>query len=169
MLIDVKKPAPPSDDKRWKIVAATMRRHGETSHALIESLHTVQEAFGFIDKDALRFVAGTLRVPLSKAMGVATFYHHFQMKPKGKHTCVICTGTACYIKGVPELLSAVKEKFGIAPGDTTPDNNISLLTARCVGACGLAPVAVLDGEVMGKLTPAQLVERVGRCACHDAD
>lgn len=168
MPIAPSKPAPPSDDKRWKIVAGTMRRHGETPNALIETLHTVQETFGFIDKDALRFVAGSLRVPLSKAYGVATFYHHFQMKPKGEHTCVICTGTACYIKGVPELLAVMRGEFGISPGETTADNRVSLLTARCVGACGLAPVAVVDGDVMGKLTVSQLRERVGRCVRDDA-
>ena len=94
-------PQLPSDDKRWKIVEATARRHGREPHALIETLHTVQECFGYLDETALRFVAGLLRVPLSRVYGAATFYHFFTLKPKGKHTCVVCTGTACYIKGAP--------------------------------------------------------------------
>ena len=106
----VAKPTPPNQDKRWKLVEATMRRLGNQSHALIETLHTVQEAFGYLDEDALRFVATSLRVPLSQAYGVATFYHFFTLKPAGKHTCVVCTGTACYIKGAPQLLEAVEQR-----------------------------------------------------------
>jgi len=98
--------------------------------------------------------------------GVATFYHYFTMAPPGKHTCVICTGTACYIKGVPALLKALKEHFKVGLGETTPDGELSILSARCVGACGLAPVAVIDGKVVGKLTPeslsAHLKEVIGR-------
>ena len=86
-----RKPVAPSPDKRWKIVEATMRRLGNQSNGLIEALHTVQESFGYLDTDSLRFVATSLRVPLSQAYGVATFYHYFTMKPPGKHTCVVCT------------------------------------------------------------------------------
>jgi hypothetical protein len=94
-------PSLPSADKRWKIVDATARRYGREPHALIETLHTVQESFGYLDETALRYVAGSLKLPLSRVYGVATFYHFFTLKPKGKHTCVVCTGTACYIKGAP--------------------------------------------------------------------
>jgi bidirectional [NiFe] hydrogenase diaphorase subunit len=80
------------------MVEATARRHGREPHALIETLHTVQETFGYLDETALRFVAALLCVPLSRVYGVATFYHFFTLKPKGKHTCVVYTGTACYIK-----------------------------------------------------------------------
>ncbi len=155
-------PRLPSDDKRWKMVEATARRHGKEPHALIETLHTVQETFGYLDETALRFVAGTLRVPLSRVYGAATFYHFFTLKPKGRHTCVVCTGTACYIKGAPALLSAVEEKHGIRPGETTPDGELSVLTARCLGSCGLAPAAVLDNAVMGKLGPAEMLRRIER-------
>lgn len=151
------KPPLPSDDKRWKIVNATMRRHGYTAHALIETLHSVQDAFGFLDETALRFVAASLDVPLSKVYGVATFYHIFMLKPQGRHTCVVCTGTACYIKGADTLLAGIHSRYDINPGDTTADNRLSLLTARCVGACGLAPAVVLNGDVLGKQEIATLV------------
>jgi len=150
--------APPSDDKRWLLVNATMRRHGYQSHALIEALHTVQESFGYIDNDALVFVATSLDIPLSHALGVTTFYHFFSMKPHGRHTCSICTGTACYIKGSDELLRAIAATFDLAAGDTTPDNALSLTTARCLGACGLAPAGVLDDVVLPHQTPEKLVE-----------
>jgi bidirectional [NiFe] hydrogenase diaphorase subunit len=168
MLPNVRKIEPPSEDKRWRIVEATMRRNGFARHALIETLHSVQEAFGFLDEDSLRYVAGSLRVPPSQVYGVSTFYHLFSLKPAGKHTCVVCTGTACYIKGAPDLLDAFKQQYGIKPGETTADDQISLLTARCVGSCGVAPVAVFDGDVVGKLTPAASLDRAERWLEQDA-
>jgi len=153
---------PPSADKRWKIVEATARRHGREPHALIETLHTVQETFGYLDPTALRFVAAALCVPLSRVYGAATFYHYFTLKPKGRHNCVVCTGTACYIKGAPALLAAIEKEHGVKPGETTADGELSVLTARCLGSCGLAPAAVLDGAVAGKTSPDELLKRIQR-------
>lgn len=160
MLPTPKVVSPPSDDKRWKIVDGMMRRHGHQPYALIEVLHTIQETFGFLTDDALRYVAVSLRVPYSKVYGVATFYHFFTMKPPGQHTCVVCTGTACYIKGAPMLLNAVEEIAGIKAGETTKDGRLSLLTARCLGSCGLAPAVVFDGQVAGKITTESIKQRV---------
>ena len=151
--------SPPSDDKRWRVVDATMRRHGYAPSALIEALHSAQQSFGYLDEPSLRYVAGSLGVPLSRVYGVATFYHYFSMKPQGEHTCVVCTGTACYIKDSPALLQAIADELGVKPGETTADGKLSLLTARCLGTCGLAPAAVLDGQVVGRL---QAVELLGR-------
>ena len=153
---------PPSDDKRWKMVEATARRNGREPHALIETLHTVQECFGYLDETALRFVAALLCVPLGRVYGVATFYHFFTLKPKGKHTCVVCTGTACYIKGAPALLSAIEKTYSVKPGETTADGELSVLTARCLGSCGLAPAAVVDGAVLGRIGAPALLERIGK-------
>ena len=160
MVSYVAKPVAPSQDKRWKLVDATIRRQGAQPRGLIEALHTVQEAFGYLDVQALRYVAMSLRVPLSRAFGVATFYHFFTLKPAGEHTCVICMGTACYIKGAPQLLDAVRKDLGIAPGETTPDKKVSLLTARCLGSCGLAPAVVYDQEVAGKVSTAAVREHL---------
>ncbi len=158
------RPAPPSDDKRWKLVNSTMRRAGYAGHALIETLHSVQSAFGYLDDAALRFVAGALDLPPSKVYGVATFYHLFMLKPKGRHACVVCTGTACYIKGASALVEAVEQRYAVKAGQTTADERLSLLTARCVGACGLAPTVVLDGDVLPKEAPADLVARIEELA-----
>lgn len=149
-------PPLPSADKRWKIVNGTMRRHGFARHALIETLHTVQSSFGYLDDDSIRFVAKSLRVPLSQAYGVVTFYHYFSMKPPGEHTCTICTGTACYIKGADKLVANAEKHLQVKQGETTSDGNISLTTARCVGACGRAPVALLDGELLGDASSAKI-------------
>jgi bidirectional [NiFe] hydrogenase diaphorase subunit len=137
-----------------------MRRNGFSRHALIETLHTVQESFGYLDNESLHFVAASLRVPLSRVYGVSTFYHMFSLKPAGDHSCVMCTGTACYIKGINAMLAEIEEEYDIKPGETTTDGKLSLLTARCLGSCGLAPVAVFDGDVVGKLTADALSERL---------
>jgi bidirectional [NiFe] hydrogenase diaphorase subunit len=128
----------------------------------------VQETFGYLDEEAFRFVSTSLRVPLSQVYGVATFYHFFKLKPQGLHSCVVCTGTACYIKGAGEILSAIEQEYGVKPDETTPDGKLSLMTARCVGACGLAPVVVFDGEVAGKVTPLEAVNRLRRLTRDDA-
>ncbi len=146
------RPAAPTDDKRWKIVDATMRRQSYSPAALIETLHTAQEVFGFLDDDTLRYVAGSLAVPLGKVYGVATFYHHFTLKPKGAHSCVVCLGTACYMKNAAGIVAMVGQEAGIAPGETTPDGKLSLMVARCIGACSLAPGVVADGEVLPRPT-----------------
>jgi bidirectional [NiFe] hydrogenase diaphorase subunit len=152
--------APPSDDKRWRVVDATMRRHGYAPSGLVEALHAVQQSFGYLDDPSLAYVARRLCVPYSKVYGVATFYHFFSLKPQGEHTCVVCTGTACYIKGSQELIDSVQQELGVSPGATTEDGELSLLTARCLGTCGLAPAAVLDGQVAGRLSSAELLGRL---------
>ncbi len=159
MPIPYTKPAPPNDDKRWKIVATRMRRMGDQPEALIEALHAAQEAFGYLDDDALEFVGDTLGVPHSRVFGVATFYSFFTLKPQGDHTCVVCTGTACYINGAGDIIEAFEERLHVKPNGTTEDNKLSLLTARCIGACSLAPAVVVDGEMKGKaVTDALMAE-----------
>ncbi len=145
-----------------------MRRHGFSQDALIETLHTVQESFGYLDEDSLRYVASALHVPLSKVYGVATFYHFFSLKPEGEHKCVLCLGTACYIKGSQDILDALKKAYGIQPGQTTEDGKVSLLGARCLGSCGLAPAAVFDDEVVGKLNAQDAVAKIQEWTNHES-
>ncbi len=152
----------PPEDHRLRMVNRTMQLYRNQSHALIETLHAVQESFGYLEEGVLKHVAGTLRVPLSRVYAVATFYHSFTLKPPGEHTCVICMGTACYIGGSGAILGDIKEKVGIGSGETTPDGKVSLLVARCLGSCGLAPAGVFDGEVAGKLSPDNVIDKIGR-------
>ncbi len=157
-----------TEDRRWRMVNRTMRMYGNEPNALIEALHTVQESFGFLDTEALKYVAKELKVPLSRIFGVATFYHFFTLKPQGEHICVVCLGTACYIGGAANILSSIEESLGVHPGETTKDNKVSLVTARCFGSCGLAPAATFDGQVAGKLTAPAVLEKIGRWFKHDA-
>jgi bidirectional [NiFe] hydrogenase diaphorase subunit len=139
-------------DDRYKMVEKTMKKLGYDRSALIETLHTAQETFGYLENETLKFIARRLKLPFSKVYGVATFYHFFRLKPKGKHTAVVCMGTACYIKGATAILESLESRFGIQAGETTKDALISVLTARCVGSCSLAPVAIYDNKSVGKLT-----------------
>ena len=151
-----------SGDKRFKILEVHMKRHQFKADALIEVLHKAQELFGFLENDLLLFIAYSLKLPPSRVYGVATFYHFFTLKPQGKHTCVVCMGTACYVKGGEKVLNAVQERAKIRPGETTPDNELSLLTARCIGACGIAPAVVYDGQVAPKQTPEAALEKINQ-------
>jgi bidirectional [NiFe] hydrogenase diaphorase subunit len=152
--------APAAVDKRYKILDTAMKRQQFQPDALIEVLHKAQDLFGFLEPEVLLHVARSLRLPPSRVYGVATFYHLFSLKPQGEHTCVVCLGTACYVKGADRLLAAVERCAGIQAGQTTPDKKLSLLTARCIGACGIAPAVVYDRSTAGKQTPEQAVQHV---------
>ena len=157
----VQKPARPDNgDKRYKILDTTMKRHQHNADALIEVLHKAQELFGYLDEPQLKFVAQGLRLPASRVYGVATFYHFFRLKPKGEHTCVVCMGTACYVKGADRVLASLEAETGVKAGETTSDNKVSILTARCIGACGIAPAVVYDGAVTARQSDEDARERV---------
>jgi bidirectional [NiFe] hydrogenase diaphorase subunit len=158
-----RKPAaspPPGGDKRYKILETQMKRHLFKQDALIEVLHKAQELFGFLDDGLLLFIAHNLKLPPSRVYGVATFYHFFNLKPKGQHTCVICMGTACYVKGADKVLATLEEHLRIKAGETTPDGQVSLVNARCIGACGIAPAVVYDSVVTPRQTPEMALNQV---------
>lgn len=136
-------------DNRLKILEATMKRHQHRPDALIEVLHKAQELYGYLTPDLLSSVAHTLHLPPSRVYGVATFYHFFSLAPPGEHTCTVCLGTACYVKGAATILAALEQDSGVRAGTTSTDGKLSLLTVRCLGACGIAPAVVLDGDVIG--------------------
>jgi bidirectional [NiFe] hydrogenase diaphorase subunit len=138
-----------------------MRRLGYRPDGLIEVLRTIQGVFGYLDDEALLYVGDCLGVPASKVYRVATFYSYFTLKPQGLHTCVVCTGAACYINGAVGLLAAIGEELGAQVGETTRDGKVSVLKAHCVGACNMAPVAAVDGEVHGKVVASELLSLLG--------
>lgn len=150
----------PSGDNRFKLLDRAINVHHASGNALIEVLHAAQGIFGYLEEDLLIYVARALKRPLSQVYGVATFYNYFRLKPAGRHTFVLCTGTACYVKGANAIQQALEGRCGVRFGETTPDGVVSLVAARCVGSCGLAPVAVVDDEVAARLTDAEAVARV---------
>ena len=150
----------PSGDKRFKLLDVTIKRHQARQDALIEILHKAQELFGYLEDDVLLYVSRSLKLPPSRVYGVATFYHLFSLAPQGVHTCTVCTGTACYVKGAAQILATVEQNAKIRAGETTADKQLSLLTARCLGACGIAPAVVFDGTVCGHQTSESVCDRL---------
>ena len=147
----------PQDDPRAALLQTQLKKVRYRADALIEVLHAVQDIYGYLSKDVLMTIADALELPPSRVLGVATFYHLFSFEPRGEHTCTVCTGTACFVKGADALMQAVAQAFGVGQDETRADGVVSLLQARCVGSCGLAPVALVDGSVVAKATPEMLV------------
>lgn len=156
------KETPPSNDKRWQLVQATMHRNDYQPHALIETLHTVQETFGYLDNEALIFVSNSLHIALNNVYSAAAFYHFYDLTPAGEHDCSVCTGTTCYVKGARQILDHIETLFGIKPGETTADNTLSLTTEQCAGVCGSAPVVVMDQEIYTRATMARMDKKLKR-------
>ena len=156
-------------DSRYKLIDRTLKRFQYEPDALIEVLHTAQEAFGYLSNDLLRYVARQLKLPVSWVYGVATFYHFFSLTPQGSHSCTLCLGTACYVKRSAEVLAALQKEFSVEAGSTTANGQLSLNIARCLGSCGLAPVMVVDGEVLAKQTPESALKSVHQMVAEKRD
>ena len=130
--------------------------------ALIPILQRTQALYGYLPPEVLKRIAERLGVPLAKVYGVATFYAQFYLERRGRHVLKLCDGTACHVKGTPILLVAIEDEFNIRPGETTDDGQLTVEIVYCMGSCALAPVAVLDQRVMGRMRPEMLVRRVKR-------
>lgn len=141
---------------------AFLRRARYAQDQLIEALHVAQDLYGHLSDPVLLHLARELKLPASRVYGVATFYHLFSFDPPGAHTCTVCTGTACFVKGADAIVQAVGATYRVAPGDTTEDGDLGLNTARCLGSCGLAPVMVLDGQVRGHQSVEDALELIAR-------
>lgn len=146
----------PSGDQRFATLDQTIQQYNAHPDSLIQVLHTAQQIFGYLSADVLRYVAGSLKIPLAQVYGVVSFYHLFTMLPRGKHHIMVCRGTTCHVRGAPTLLERLQQQLGIKEGETTKDNLFSLQSARCIGACALAPAIAVDDEVYGKLTPDKI-------------
>lgn len=123
---------------------------------LIQMLNEVQEHYGYISTKSQKALSEFLNVPMAEIYGVITFYSRFTLKPKGKYNIAVCLGTACYVKGSQKIMDRLKEKLKIEAGETTKDGKFSIEETRCVGACGLAPVFTVNGEVYGRATVQKL-------------
>lgn len=120
--------------------------------SLMPILQQAQDIYGYLPIEVQTIISNEAGIPLEKIYGVVTFYSQFTLNPKGKYQISVCLGTACYVKGSGEIYSALMEKLGIEGGECTPDGKFSLDACRCVGACGLAPVMMINSEVYGRLT-----------------
>jgi NADH:ubiquinone oxidoreductase subunit E len=139
-------------------VEGIISRYAGKPGALIPVLEEIQEAVGYIPKSAQKMVAHGLRLPLGGVYGVVTFYSFFSTVPKGKHTARCCLGTACYVRGGKKNMEKLVETLKINPGGTTPDRLFSLETVRCLGACGLAPIIMVDDDTHRQVKPSKIPE-----------
>jgi bidirectional [NiFe] hydrogenase diaphorase subunit len=148
------------DDKRRIMLENVLKEHNFQESALLEILHRAQEIYGYLDKDLLMDISGSLNLPPSHVYGVATFYSYFKLRKPGEHVVTGCLGTACYVKGVEPIMQAIEEEFNIKRGGSTPDGKLSLLITRCIGACAMAPTIVVDDEVIAKATKEVIIEKI---------
>jgi NADH-quinone oxidoreductase subunit E len=128
--------------------------------ALIPVLQRAQDIYGYLPPEVLETVSERMGVPSSQVYGVATFYSQFYLTRRGRHIIRQCDGTACHVRGAAKIIRAVEEELGIKAGETTPDYKVTYEVVYCLGACGLSPVAMVDGEVVGQLVPEKMVEIV---------
>jgi len=145
------------DKKLYNQLDELIEQNKNLPGPLIQILHGAQKIFGYLPIDVLNYVAEKIGKPSSEVYGVATFYHLFHLKPKGKYQFKVCLGTACYIRGGQMIVDVIKEELGIELGEVTEDMNFSMEAVRCIGACGLAPVMMVNEKVYDKLiSPAKV-------------
>ena len=154
----LKKPAvpfkgTPEQEAELKAAIAELK---STPGALMPMMQKAQEIYGYLPIEVQTMISDETGIPLEKIYGVSTFYAQFALEPKGQYQIAVCLGTACYVKGSQLVLDEIEKTLGITAGHVTPDGKFSLDACRCVGACGLAPVMMINGEVYGRLTPADV-------------
>ncbi len=149
-------------DKIKKEMKKILEKYPKEKDRLIAILNDVQERFGYIPKQAQLEISDYLSIPMAEIYGVITFYSRFTLAPKGKYNISVCLGTACFVKGAKSLLDRAQEKLKIKPGEVTPDGKFSIDDVRCVGACGLAPVFMVNDEVYGNATVKKLDEVIDK-------
>jgi len=147
-------------DPRYKGIDRVLKRQQFKQDALIEVLTSAQEAFGYLPREVMVYIARQLKLPYSWVYGVASFYHFFSLKPQGKHNAIVCLGTACYVQRSNDIVDAISKEYSLKPGQTSADGEFTLTTTRCLGCCGLAPVVVFENRVLGRETPETAVEQI---------
>ncbi len=142
------------------LMADVFEKYRGQPGALIPILQKAQAIYGYLPAEVLQLIAKKVDVSVGRVYGVATFYTQFYLEPRGQHILKLCDGTACHVKGTPKLLNMVEEEFHIQPGQTSEDGQLTVEIIYCMGSCALAPVAVLDNQVMGRMQQDTLVYRV---------
>jgi NADH-quinone oxidoreductase subunit E len=154
-----------TEEERFRKVCEILESFDRNPHLLVPILQQVQEVYRYLPREIMEFVATSLGLPAAHVYGVATFYAHFTLEPKGRHLIRVCDGTACHVKGSTIILDALRQRLGLADDTkTTPDGLFTLETVSCLGACGLAPAMVVDEQVHGNLTPARATEIIDEIA-----
>jgi bidirectional [NiFe] hydrogenase diaphorase subunit len=148
------------DDPRVKLIKAKIRKENHQPDALIEILHTAQNTYGFLPLHVLKTISQELKLPPSLVYSAVSFYHFFSLKSKGLHSCLVCTGTACYVSGSQNILDKIESEIGLKAGEVSADGKLGVQVARCIGACGLAPTVVLDDEMIAKASVDDVIKKL---------
>jgi NADH-quinone oxidoreductase subunit E len=149
---------PDITDDMWSQIDMVIDKNKAISGAVITVLRECQTIAGYLPVELLDYIGQGLNLPASNVYGVASFYSLFSMVPKGRHTIRMCLGTACYVKGIKEALSRIENEYQLKEGDTTDDRRFSLEAVRCLGACGLAPVMVVDQDTYGDVSSDKVID-----------
>ena len=149
-----------ASETRRSMLEKVLKEHNFQESALLEILHKAQEIYGYLSRDLLMDISQSLSLPPSHVFGVATFYSLFKLTEPGEHIVTGCLGTACYGKGVEEIMQAVEREFKVKRGETTLDRKLSVFVTRCIGACAMAPNMVVDEEVIGKATKELVLDKI---------
>ncbi len=145
-----------TEEENFKKLDEILETHGHDQGHLITILRDAQEVFGYLPEKVQSYLSLKLDIPISTVNGVVSFYSLFSQEKKGRFTIGVCLGTACYVKGAKDVLNAIKEELGLDSGETTLDHLFTLKDTRCIGACGLAPVVMINDDVHGKVTPSDI-------------
>ena len=157
----ISKPKPECSGRKFVKICNILDQHGRQPARLVPILQAVQQEYRYLPQEVLTYVATALDVSPARVFGVATFYAHFAIAPKGKHLVRLCDGTACHVKDSVPILEAIRERLGLEGSRaTTADMLFTVETVACLGACGLAPVVVLDEQVHGQMTPEKAVQLI---------
>lgn len=141
-----------------------LRKYEGIKGALIPVLQETQHAYGYLSRDAIRYISEKMDIPASQIYGVVTFYSQFHLNPRGKNIIRVCQGTACHVRGAKAILTALEDILKVAPGGTTTDLKYTLETVACIGACGLAPVMMINDDTHGRLTPEAVTQILAQYA-----
>lgn len=151
-----------SNKDRFAKLDVILEKYQGVKGALIPVLQEAQEAYGFLPRDVISCIAESLKIPVSQVYGVVTFYSQFHLNPRGRNIIRVCQGTACHVRGAKAVLKALEDELKIAPGQTTTDERFTLETVACLGACGLAPVLMINDDTHGRLTPETVCKLLDR-------
>ena len=154
-------------DEKLKTLDAFIKEQNAQEEALISILHKAQELFGYLPSELQLYVARKLDIPAAKVYGVVSFYSYFSQTKRGEFTINVCLGTACFVKGVEKVMHAFSEQLGIKSGETTADGLFTIKDVRCIGACGLAPVVMINEKVYGHVKPDDVGKIIAECKARE--
>lgn len=153
---------PDINDEMWSGIDNVISAHRNQNGAIITVLRECQDIAGYLPVDLINYISDGLNLSRSEVFGVASFYSLFSLAPKGRHVIKVCMGTACYVKGIKEVMHRIQSEYDIEEGHTTVDRRFSLEAVRCLGACGLAPVMVIDEDTFGDVKADGVLETLTR-------